>query len=123
MPLPDNSAASLHPMRLVCLRTGLSPDLLRAWEKRYGAVTPVRSPGGQRLYSDADVARLTLLARAVESGRAIGQIAHLPLDDLQGLVDKDARALQNAPSSVTAAESWESIQVEALAAMLRFDSA
>ena len=54
-----------HPMRLVVLRTGLSPDLLRSWEKRYGAVQPDRSPGGQRMYSAADVERLSLLARAV----------------------------------------------------------
>src|SRR6188768_2142134 len=86
------STGPVHPMRLVAARTGLTPDLLRAWEKRYGAVAPVRSSGGQRLYSDADVERLSLLARAVEGGRAIGQIANLPLDELQGIVERDARA-------------------------------
>src|SRR6188472_3975547 len=114
MPVPDNADGPLHPMRLVAVRTGLTPDLLRAWEKRYGAVAPVRSSGGQRLYSDADVERLSLLARAVEGGRAIGQIANLPLDELQGIVERDARARQPSPSSVTAAESRESIQAEAL---------
>jgi DNA-binding transcriptional MerR regulator/methylmalonyl-CoA mutase cobalamin-binding subunit len=108
-------------MRLVTVRTGLTPDLLRAWEKRYGAVTPVRSPGGQRLYSDADVERLALLARAVEGGRAIGQIANLSLGELQGMVEKDARALEPARASMTAAESWESLQAEAIAAVNRFD--
>ena len=43
----------LHPVRVVTQRTGLSPDLLRAWERRYRIVEPRRSAGGQRLYSDA----------------------------------------------------------------------
>ena len=123
MPPVASADGQLHPMRLVAIRTGLTPDLLRAWEKRYGAVTPVRSPGGQRLYSDADVERLSLLARAVEGGRAIGQIANLPLGELQGLVEKDARALEPATAPVPAAESWESIQAEALAAVHRLDPA
>lgn len=42
----------LHPVRVVAQRTGLTPDLLRAREKRYGAVRPVRSVGGQRHYTD-----------------------------------------------------------------------
>ena len=57
---PIRRPADRHAMRLVILRTGLTADLLRAWEKRYGAVTPMRSHGGQRLYSDADVERLWL---------------------------------------------------------------
>ena len=112
-------------MRLVVLRTGLTPDLLRAWEKRYGVVTPVRSHGGQRLYSDADVERLSLLARAVKGGRAIGQIAKLPLRELQRIVEKDAIALSviAAPVSAIASESRESIHAAALAAVERFDAA
>jgi DNA-binding transcriptional MerR regulator/methylmalonyl-CoA mutase cobalamin-binding subunit len=117
------STSPVHPMRLVTVRTGLTPDLLRAWEKRYGAVRPVRSPGGQRLYSDADIERLSLLARVVESGRAIGQIAKLSLDELQEIVEHDARALDPVPAGVMAAESWEPIQAEALAAVHRFDPA
>ena len=123
MPPAAPRVGQLHPVRLVTVRTGLTPDLLRAWEKRYGAVIPVRSPGGQRMYSDADVERLALLARAVDGGRAIGQIANLSLVELQGIVENDARALEPARASVTAAESWESIQAEALASVNRFDPA
>ena len=54
-------ARPLYPMRVVLRRTGLTPDLLRAWERRYGVVAPGRTPGGQRLYSESDVERLTLL--------------------------------------------------------------
>ena len=64
-------------MRIVTRRTGLSADLLRAWERRYEVVKPSRSEGGRRLYSDADIERLRLLYRATLAGRSIGQVAEL----------------------------------------------
>jgi methanogenic corrinoid protein MtbC1 len=79
-------------MRVVTRRTGLSADLLRAWERRYEVVKPSRSKGGRRLYSDADVERLRLLFRATLAGRSIGQVAELPTDALAALVRKDAVA-------------------------------
>ncbi len=81
--------APKHPIRVAALRTGLSPDLLRAWEKRYGVVEPSRSEGGQRLYTDEDVERLALLGHAVEHGRAISQVAHLPNNSLAQLIQDD----------------------------------
>jgi DNA-binding transcriptional MerR regulator len=79
-----------HPMRLVAERTGLSPDVLRAWERRYGVVSPGRSEGGQRLYSDADIERLSLMVKAIEGGRSVGQTASLPIEELHRLVAEDA---------------------------------
>lgn len=78
-----------HPIRVVARRTGLRPDVLRVWERRYGVVEPTRSAGGQRLYSDADIERLALLHRASAAGRAIGQIAALPSAELEALVAED----------------------------------
>ena len=40
--------------------TGLTSDTIRAWERRYGCISPSRTPGGTRVYSDEDVARLHL---------------------------------------------------------------
>ncbi len=82
----------IHPMRVVTRRTGLSPDVVRVWERRYQVVEPARSDGGQRLYSDTDIERLTLLRKATELGRNIGQIASLDLDALASLVSKDLAA-------------------------------
>ncbi|PKL92294.1 MAG: transcriptional regulator, partial [Gemmatimonadetes bacterium HGW-Gemmatimonadetes-1] len=62
-------------MALVAERTGLSRDVLRAWERRYGAVSPARSDGGQRLYSDEDIERFRLLAAATQHGRTISLVA------------------------------------------------
>lgn len=78
-----------HPIRVVAQRTGLSTPVLRAWERRYGVVSPSRSDGGQRLYSDADIRRLQLLATAVDGGRSIGLIADLELPQLEALIDED----------------------------------
>jgi DNA-binding transcriptional MerR regulator/methylmalonyl-CoA mutase cobalamin-binding subunit len=79
-------------MRVVTRRTGLSPDLLRAWERRYEVVTPSRSEGGRRLYSDTDIERLRLLYRATLTGRTIGQVAELPTEALAALIRQDAVA-------------------------------
>ena len=52
-------------------------------------VDPSRSEGGQRLYSDGDVNRLSLLHRAVEEGRSISQVAGLSTEELLALVEED----------------------------------
>jgi DNA-binding transcriptional MerR regulator/methylmalonyl-CoA mutase cobalamin-binding subunit len=88
----SRSAEYRHPMRVVTRRTGLSADLLRAWEKRHEVVKPARSRSGRRLYSDADLHRLQLLYRATLAGRSIGQVAELPTDALATLVRQDAAA-------------------------------
>lgn len=82
---PANTPA-LYPIRAVARLTGLSVDTLRAWERRYGAVTPSRDDRG-RLYSEADVARLRLLQRAVAAGHSVGRIAALGDGDLRRLAE------------------------------------
>lgn len=87
----------LHTMAVVTRRTGLSPHVVRVWERRHSAVTPERTATNRRLYSDADVDRLRLLRAATQAGHSIGQIAALSMDDLQDLL-KDARELQPIPT-------------------------
>ena len=106
-------------MRLVVERTGLSPDVLRAWERRYGVVTPGRSPGGQRWYTESDVQRLRLLARAVEGGRGIASVAHLESGSLLEIVRADeASALARQTPHALAAQPF---LAEALAATESLD--
>lgn len=57
--------------------TGLSAHTIRAWERRYEAVKPARTPGGTRRYTRAEIARLRLLRAAVEAGHRIGALAGL----------------------------------------------
>ncbi len=75
-----------YPVKTVVRLTGLTADIIRAWERRYGVVDPVRGPRGARLYSADNVAHLQLLARAVASGRAIGDVAGLDRAALSALV-------------------------------------
>lgn len=81
-----------HPIAVVADRTGLSQDVLRVWERRYGAVTPERGAGGQRVYTDADIERLGLLAAATRGGRSISQVARLTTDEVAALVGEDLAA-------------------------------
>lgn len=82
-----------HPIGVVAQRTGLSQDVLRVWERRYGAVHPGRGDGGQRLYGDDDIERLRLLHAATRAGRSISQVVRLTTEELGRLVDEDAAAL------------------------------
>lgn len=76
----------LHPIRVAARRSGLSTFVIRAWQRRYRAVIPVRTATNRRLYSDADIERLILLRRATEAGESIGQIAGLSDDELRSLI-------------------------------------
>jgi methanogenic corrinoid protein MtbC1 len=106
-----------YPLRAVMKRTGLSADVVRAWERRYAAVTPERSAGGQRLYSELDVLRLSLLARATAEGHSIGEIARLDTPALEALLHpKGARFSAEPPDLVGAFVS------EALGAVERLES-
>lgn len=73
------------PIRAVARLTGLSVDTLRAWERRYEAVVPLRNERG-RVYTRAHVDRLTRLATLVDRGHAIGGIATLSDDELATLL-------------------------------------
>jgi len=78
-----------HPIGVVSRRTGLKPDLIRAWERRYGAVEPGRTETRRRFYSDADIERLLLLRRVTSTGRGIGQVAGLSNEALQALIEDE----------------------------------
>lgn len=75
-----------YSIRVVAERTGLSPHVIRVWEKRYGAVQPRRTGSNRRRYTEGEVQRLILLARAVAAGHPIGCVARLPEDRLWELV-------------------------------------
>lgn len=96
--MPGGDAPSDTPKYLigaVTKLTGLSIDVVRVWERRYGAVRPARSGGGTRLYSDADVLRLRRLRQAVEKGFGIGQAARLSESELDQLIS-DAQSVDGA---------------------------
>jgi DNA-binding transcriptional MerR regulator len=68
-------------------RAGVTPELLRAWERRYGLLRPTRSAGGLRLYSPADVERVALMQQHLAEGMAAAEAAALAVRDR---VDEEA---------------------------------
>jgi DNA-binding transcriptional MerR regulator/methylmalonyl-CoA mutase cobalamin-binding subunit len=97
----DENEVAAHPISVVTRRTGLTQDLLRAWEKRYDAVRPLRTTTARRLYTDEDVERLRLLKVLVDGGRRISDVARLAGTDLRALVAEDeAQAAAPAPPRV-----------------------
>ncbi len=82
-----------HSVKTVARQTGLSPHVIRAWEKRYQTVLPTRSAGKQRLYSTDDIERLTVLRQATEAGFSIGTIASLTTESVRALLAKSAGGL------------------------------
>jgi len=88
--------------------TGLSPALLRAWERRHAVVQPLRTPGGTRRYRESDLERLRLVKAAVEAGHRVGRVA--------GMSDPELRACAGPPG----ASLREGID-EILAALIRLD--
>ncbi len=86
------SELARHPIGVVVRRTGLKPDLIRAWERRYGAIEPSRSATRRRLYRDADIERLNLLRQAVQAGHSISHVASLTNEQLRDLIRDDQSA-------------------------------
>ena len=65
-------------------RAGVSVELLRAWERRYGLLEPSRTRGGFRLYGEADVARVLAMRANLDRGLAAAEAARLVLADGNG---------------------------------------
>lgn len=82
----EPAVGETFPVRVAARITGLKPELIRAWETRYGAVTPSRSAGGSRRYSYEDLRRLRLLRDVVAAGHRIGGVALLSIAELGALI-------------------------------------
>lgn len=79
-----------YPIQVVARRTGLSPHVIRIWEKRYGAVVPARTKTQRRVYTEDDVRRLVMLRDATRLGHQISSVAGLPDATLARLLDASA---------------------------------
>lgn len=99
---PGVDSEHVYPIDTASLRTGLSKHVIRAWERRYSAITPKRAAGARRLYSEADIRRLLLLKDASEGGYRIGRVSALKDDELRALI-----AASHAPSGQESARLSE----------------
>jgi DNA-binding transcriptional MerR regulator len=85
----------------VARRSGVSADLLRVWERRYGVLQPERSTGGFRLYSEQDVARVERMRRLVDEGVSAAEAARL--------VDEGATHVTRAPQTGDLADARQTL--------------
>lgn len=116
-----DASSPRHPIRVVAHRTSLTPATIRAWERRYHAVEPARSQGGQRLYSDRDIERLNTLRALTDMGRSIGTVAALPHEAAEALLSEDLEAVP-AGNGSAAAETEDSWVDEAFRHLTSLDS-
>lgn len=72
-----NRKSALYNLQAVLKETNLKPDMLRAWERRYGLPKPERTPGGHRLYSEYDIATIKWLRARQEEGLSISRAVEL----------------------------------------------
>lgn len=117
-------------------RTGVSAELLRAWENRYRLLEPARSPGGFRLYSAADEQRVRRMTALIRSGLSASEAAadarldetaavEAPSTDegaarLRGALDRfDSQAAHGALDQLFASTSIESVLTDVLVPYLR----
>ena len=97
-------------------RAGVSPELLRAWERRYGLLRPARSAGGLRLYSPADVERVALMQQHLAEGMAAAEAAALAVRDA---VDEEAARTALRPAAIrdelaTALDAFDEPRAQAI---------
>jgi MerR family transcriptional regulator, light-induced transcriptional regulator len=90
-------------------RVGVTPELLRTWEQRYGLLQPARTPGGFRLYGEEDAERVARMRRALGEGWSAAEAARIALEPApssDGLIE-DART-----RLMSAIESYDEAAVQ-----------
>ena len=84
-----------YAIGVVARRTQTHPETIRVWERRYELIVPGRSETGRRLYSENDIAKLTLVKRLTELGHSVSSLAKLSNDELR---DRLNASLASEPS-------------------------
>ena len=102
------SPGELFPIRTVSSLTGVNVITLRAWERRYGLIKPVRTPTGHRLYRREDIDRIHSAVALLDKGVAISQVKN----------SLDHATPRTAPRTVS---PWARYQARMVAAIARFD--
>ncbi len=117
---------SVYNLKAVLNETGLSADVLRAWERRYGLPQPQRTQGGQRLYSQFDISMLKWLKARQGEGLSISRAVERWKETVQAgrdpLVDFPLLESTLIPHSVAASETqMELLRLRWIDACLKFD--
>jgi DNA-binding transcriptional MerR regulator len=96
------NTAPTYNIKVVLKETGLAADTLRAWERRYGLPTPVRSAGGHRLYSQRDIDTIKWLVARQAEGLSISRAVDLWNEQTSSGTDPLADIFTPGPGYTTA---------------------
>ncbi len=123
------SKVPTYNLKVVIRETGLKPDTLRAWERRYGLPNPQRTEGGHRLYSQYDIEMIKWLINRQNEGMRINRAVQMwrsyveqGQDPLQVMPVIEVSA-QPVPSPVISGKTLEEIRENWIEACLAFDEA
>jgi MerR family transcriptional regulator, light-induced transcriptional regulator len=92
---PTKLSSRTYEIHEVAELTGLAAARLRAWERRYEVVRPLRMSNGYRVYTGEQVALLRAYARLIGEGERIGDLALRPRDEV--LARAESRELDGSP--------------------------
>lgn len=106
----------LYPIREVSRLTGVNPVTLRAWERRYGLITPQRTPKGHRLYAESEIQRIQTVLQWLNRGVPVSQVREL----LEQRNEPSPIPHEVEPSN-TAQSEWSGLQERAFQAVTRLD--
>ena len=108
--IASGSTRELYPISTVSRLTGVNSVTLRAWERRYGLVEPVRTDSGHRLYTHEDIDLINHVVGLLEKGMRIGQIKDELVSRSPDQAEADAEA-----------GPWSGYRSRMTAAIIRFD--
>src|SRR5687767_4979777 len=105
---PRSEPAELFPIRTVSNLTGVNAVTLRAWERRYGLINPVRTASGHRLYAREQIDLIHHILGLLKKGLPVSQVAR-------------ALPVLQAQSARAARDPWSRYREHVVAAVSRFD--
>lgn len=119
--LSADATVPVYNIKAVVQRTGVPADTVRAWERRYGVPHPQRTAGGQRAYSERDIATIIWLRERTEEGIAISQAVSLLGAVGEESVTASTVAPVVAPAAPVGSRSPDAVMRDLLGAFLRYD--
>jgi DNA-binding transcriptional MerR regulator len=108
-----SSVDGIYTISATASMTGVNAVTLRAWERRYGLITPTRTEAGHRLYTEEDIERIKLILNLLDEGIAVSRV-------------KEALRITAEREVAPPAEDqgpWQQLQRDMLEAVASFDEA
>lgn len=111
-PSQDKQTA-YFPIRIVSNETGVNAITLRAWERRYGLITPRRTAKGHRLYTEQDIRLIRRVVSLLNRG--------IPISQAQAIIE-NGEPEENLPAAAPARPSqWQHYREQLSSAVYEFD--